>query len=114
MHRRRIQGCPAGIAFGGGVAVPVAIADRGDRPPKVVMKLRVPVGDEGIRDAHSQEREQSSVFGQAQLLCRRELPRSIAPGRTEVGLGPEAHRVGLLLRPLWTLAASVLLGFIVV
>src|SRR4030095_419699 len=40
--------------------------------------------------------------------------RCIVPGGTEVSLGPEAHGIGLLRRPLGTLRAAELLGFVVV
>ena len=68
VHRRRVLRRPAGIALGRLVAVLVAVADRGDRPPEVVGELRIPIGDEGVGDAHVEQREQARVVGEPQLL----------------------------------------------
>src|SRR5450631_5325 len=48
MHRRGVQRLPARVAFGRIVAVLVAVADRGDRPPEVVLEFGIPIDDEAV------------------------------------------------------------------
>src|SRR5262245_4098700 len=57
MHRRRVQRRPAGVSLGSIVAVLIPVADRRDRSPTVVVKLRIPVADVVIGDTHVHERE---------------------------------------------------------
>src|SRR6267143_1033442 len=56
MHRRRIEWQPAGVALGGVIAVLIAVADRRERPPGLVVELRVPVEDVAVGDAHGEQR----------------------------------------------------------
>src|SRR4051812_38488067 len=46
MHWRCVERLPACVAFGRIVAVLVAVADRGDRPPEIVLEFGVPIDDE--------------------------------------------------------------------
>ena len=66
---------PTRIALGGVVVVLVAVADRCDRPPEIIGELRIPVGDEGVGDAHVEQREQAGVLGEGECLRRRKLAR---------------------------------------
>src|SRR5712691_10553315 len=49
---------PACVALGGVVTVHVAVADRGHRPPRVVVELGVPVDDEAVPERHAEQRMQ--------------------------------------------------------
>ncbi len=114
MHRRRVERRPAGIAFGPIVAVHVAVADRRHRPPEIVGELRVPVGDEGVGDAHVEQREQARAVGQAELPGLGEPPRRGLPRLREISRGPELHRLGLFGRARRALGAAKRPGLAVV
>src|SRR5262249_7074097 len=111
MHRRRVERQPTRVALGGVVAVLVAIAGRGDRAPRVVMELGIPIDDEAIGEAHGYQCEQAGVIGEVEALARGNLGRSLVPSRTQVGLRPEAYRVGLSVGALDALCSTKLLGF---
>src|SRR5262249_813319 len=114
MHRRRVERQPARVALGGVVAVLVAIADRGDRAPRVVVELGIPMDDEAIGEAHGHQREQASVIGEVEALANRNLGGSLIPSRTQVGLRPEAYGVGLSVGALDALCSTKVLGFVVI
>ena len=68
VHRRFDERSPGGIALGRVASVPVAIADRGDRPPESVVILGVEDGDDGVVHRLGHGGEQSGIL------------RDIAPG----------------------------------
>ena len=49
MHRRVVDRLPGCLAFGGGVAVDIAVADGRDRAPERVLVLGVQDGDHSVR-----------------------------------------------------------------
>ena len=94
-----------------GVAVGVGGADRGHRPPEVVLVLGVPGGDEGVGHGDVQQGEQAGVADQVELLFRGHLLGDdvpVAEGVGGAGRRPprrgrsrvcSAVRVVLVLRP---------------
>src|SRR5262245_3866871 len=114
MHRCDVQWRPARLSLRGIIAVLISIADRSDWSPEVVVKLRIPVEDEGISNTHSQQRKQTRIVGEVESLRRGQLAGGIVPGRPKVSLRPESHRVGLLLGALRALVTSEFLRLVVV
>src|SRR5215218_4613095 len=57
VHRRGVQGQPTRVAFGGVIPVLIAIADRRDGPPKVVLEFGVPIHNEAVGEGHRHQRE---------------------------------------------------------
>src|ERR1041384_1817501 len=79
VHGRRVQRRPAGVALGGIVAVLVAVADRRDRAPEVVVELRIPLQDERVTPPHSKQREEARVVGEAEAARSGELRGGLEP-----------------------------------
>ena len=79
MQWRRIQRRPSGVALGGVVAVHIAVADRGDRPPEIVGVLRIPIENVVVGQAHVEQREQAGTFREPELLRCRKLARGRLP-----------------------------------
>ncbi len=61
MHRRVVDRLPGCLAFRGGVAVDIAVADGGDRAPERVLVLGVQDGDHGVRFRGCYHRHEASA-----------------------------------------------------
>ena len=63
MHRRWANRLPSGITFGGRIAVEIAVANGGDRPPELIFILRVEHGNKciGSRDRPDANRRALSM-----------------------------------------------------
>src|SRR4051794_2785264 len=86
MHWRCVERQPARVALGRLVAVLVAIADRRDRPPEIVLELRVPIDDKAIGESHRKQPEQAGVLGERKPSARRDLRGGLEPRRAQIGL----------------------------
>ena len=81
---------PARVAGRLVVAVVVALANRRDRPPEVVVDLAVPDRDAGIRRREVREREQAAPCRRGRAAGR--SPRRAAPGSTAAPKLPAQNR----------------------
>ena len=95
MHRRGEKRPPPRVALSRVVAVDVTVADRRDGAPEVVMELGVPVGDEGVGDAHVEQRKHARAVRERQCFRNAKLARGVIPAGNGARV-PEAHRLGLL------------------
>ena len=114
MHRRDVQRLPACVAFSRIVAVLVAVADRGDRPPKIVLEFGIPIDDEAIGETHGHQCEHSRALCHREAVTSGGLPGRLEPCGPKVGLCPEAHGVGLRVGPLRAFHSAHFLGFVVI
>ena len=106
------SGDQAGSPTVAAVAVRVAGADRGDRPPERVVVLRVEAGDEGVGVGHGDHRHEPCRLDDVQLVVEDELAER-ATGLLHRGLRPEPGGQGLLGGPRRARARADLLDLVV-
>src|SRR6185436_2618949 len=107
------SGC-IGVVFSRIVAVLVAVADRSDRSPEIVLEFGVPIDDEAIGESHGHQCEHARAFGYRQVMPSGSLPGRLEPCGPKVGLCPEPHGVGLCVGPLRAFRAAHFPGFVVI
>ena len=103
---------PRGIAHGRLVAVRVAGADRGDRPPERVVVLRVEAGDESVGVGHGDHRHEPCRLDDVQIVVEDELAEG-AMCLLHRGLRPEPGCQRLLGGPRRARARADLLDLVV-
>src|SRR6266478_8015266 len=108
VHRRVVDRLPSRLKVSGWVAIDIAVANRCDRPPKVVMVFGVEHGNERIVEPKRHERHEPGAVDDAHLLCRHELAYERMIGWW-TGHEPEPGSLGLLGGSLRTGLSTVVL-----
>src|SRR5450631_2033585 len=113
MHRRvgdRLPGC---LTIGGRVAMDIAVANCGDRPPEVVMILGVQHSDNCVVEPNRHECHKPRAVDDTHLLCDHELAYEgvIRHWSTHE---PEPGSLGLLCRSLRADLSTIVLDLVVV
>src|SRR6266850_5504910 len=113
VHRRVVDRLPGRVKLGRGIVVIVAIADRRDRPPKVVMILGIEHRDERIRDRRRSKSHEAGAVEDIHSLRGDELPSNgIVAHRP--GDQPKLRILGLPRSPLAAGLATEALDLVVV
>src|SRR5689334_24491771 len=113
VHRRVVDWLPSRFTIGGRVVIDIAIANRRDRPPEVVMILGIEHSYERLVEANRCERHKPRAVADTHLFCGYELAdERMVSWWTDHE--PEPGGLGLLRRTLCTGLAAVLLDLVVV
>src|SRR5215510_16152317 len=94
MHWRVGNRLPSRFAFGRRIVVDIAIANRSDRAPEVVVVLGVEYRNAGIRGSHGYDGHEPRTVDQIHLLSNHDLP-SDRIGALRAGDKPETSIFGL-------------------
>src|SRR5215813_4873086 len=113
MHRRIIDWLPSRLTVGSRVVVDIAVANSGNRPPKVVMVLGVEHRDQRLVEPNRDQRHEPRAVADIHLLCRHEIAREGVIGWW-ADHQPKPGDLGLLGRALGTGLAAIVLDLIVV
>ena len=113
MRRRRADRLPSGIAFGSRIAVEIAVANGGDRPPELIFILGVEHGNKCIGSRDRAEREQARAINDAGLLGHNN-PSQDGVINSAIHRQPETRVLCLPCGALCAIAASNILDLIVV
>src|SRR5258707_8357818 len=97
VHRSVGDGLPACLRLCGRVAIVIAVADRRDRPPEIVMVLGVQHSDDRISEPYRNEHHETRAVDDIQSLRNHEFANEgvIGPRRSDK---PEQGYFGLLRR----------------
>src|SRR5229473_5716817 len=106
----RLPGC---VTISGRVAIRIAVTNRRDRPPEVVMVLGVQHGDDRVAEPNRHQRHEPRAVDDAHLLCGHELAYEGVIGHRWTD-EPEPGRLGLLGGSLRAVLATVVFELVVI
>src|SRR5260370_25415888 len=106
MHRRVVDRLPGHLAICGRVAINIAVANRGDRSPEVVMVLGVKHRHQRVVEPNRHDRHEPRTVADTHLLCCRELTYEGVIGWWP-DHEPEPGGLSLLRRPLRTVFPAI-------